>query len=261
MAEVVLGRQRSPEHETGRHMTLYLRAANVKDGRLDLSDVKEMNFTPAEQVVFALKPGDVLVTEGAGSLAAVGASAVWDGELGGVVCLQNTLLRLRPREGSDRRFLAWWCRHAYGSGLFASVAAGANIFHLSADRVRTLPTWIPTFRRQREIADFLDTETARIDALIEKKRRMSLLLDERFRAMVVEELFRAVPRWIRLGRLVHLLPGYAFPSVSFSIDESGVRLLRGINVGTGVIRWNEAVFLSTSFDVDVSRFFLSPATL
>ena len=78
-------------------MVRYLRAANVKDGSLDLSDVKEMDFNPAEQVTYALRPGDVLVTEGAGSLAAVGASAVWDGELDGIVCFQNTLLRLRAK--------------------------------------------------------------------------------------------------------------------------------------------------------------------
>ena len=33
LAEVTLGRQRSPEHEEGPFMTPYLRAANVKDGR------------------------------------------------------------------------------------------------------------------------------------------------------------------------------------------------------------------------------------
>lgn len=102
-------------------MVPYLRAANVKDGYLDLSDVKEMNFTPDEQRVFSLRPGDVLVSEGAGSLAAVGASAVWDGSLAGVVCFQNTLLRLRPMSAvTSSRFLAWWARHAYASGLFAS---------------------------------------------------------------------------------------------------------------------------------------------
>ena len=72
-------------------MVPYLRAANVKDGSLDLTDVKTMDFDLAEQAKYALKPGDMLVTEGAGSLAAVGASAVWSGEIDGVVCFQNTL--------------------------------------------------------------------------------------------------------------------------------------------------------------------------
>lgn len=160
-------------------MVHYLRAANVKDGELDLTDVMEMNFRPAEQRTFALEPGDVLVTEGSGSLSSVGASAVWNGELGGVVCFQNTLLRLRPRPSTDPRFLAWWCRYAFSDGLFASVATGANIFHVSADRVRSLRLRYVPLPRQRAIADYLDAETARIDALIAKKRRMIELLDER----------------------------------------------------------------------------------
>ncbi len=162
-------------------MVPYLRAANVKDGLLDLSDVKSMNFDPKEQERFALRPGDVLVTEGSGSLSAVGASAVWQGELSGVICFQNTLLRLRPRPSTDPRFLGWWCRYAFADGLFASIATGANIHHVSAERVRALPMVYSALPQQRAIADYLDTETARIDALITKKRRLIELLDERRR--------------------------------------------------------------------------------
>ena len=78
-------------------MVPYLRAANVKDGQLDLTDVKTMDFNPSEQRTFSLMPGDVLVSEGSGSLGTVGASAVWNAEIDGVVCFQNTLLRLRPK--------------------------------------------------------------------------------------------------------------------------------------------------------------------
>jgi len=166
-------------------MVPYLRAANVKDGTLDLTDIKEMNFSPSEQEVFSLRSGDVLVTEGSGSLSSVGASAVWSGEIEGRVCFQNTLLRLRPRPGTDPQFLAWWCRHAFADGTFAGVAMGANIFHVSAERVKGLAVRYIALAAQRGIADYLDTETARIDALIEKKRRMAELWEQRFRARQV----------------------------------------------------------------------------
>ncbi|MFF0793037.1 hypothetical protein [Streptomyces spiralis] len=161
-------------------MVPYLRAANVKDGVLELADVKSMNFTPAEQQIFSLRVGDVLVTEGSGSLRSVGASAVWRGEIDGVVCFQNTLLRMRPRVGiTDGRFLEWWARSAFGSGLFASVATGANIFHISAERVRALPIELPCLEEQRRIADFLDAETTRIDRLVELRTTTLALLTER----------------------------------------------------------------------------------
>ena len=177
---------RSPDRAEGPNMIPYLRAANIKDGSLDLSDVKSMDFNPAEQATYALRVGDVLVTEGAGSLAAVGASAVWSGEIEGVVCFQNTLLRLRPRGDTDARFLTWWARHAYGSGLLASVAQGANIYHLGADNMRILPASVPEPSTQRAIADYLDAEISAMDDLLAKKRRLVELLQEQIDSAIME---------------------------------------------------------------------------
>ncbi|MFJ3625455.1 restriction endonuclease subunit S [Streptomyces albidoflavus] len=158
----------------------YLRAANVLDGRLDLGDVQQMSFTPVELRFYSLRPGDVLVTEGSGSINSVGASAVWQGEIDDpIVCFQNTLLRLRPREGLDGRFLAWWARAAFASKQFASIASGASIYHLSADRVRSLPIRFPSLDQQAEIATFLEGETQRIERLIKLRRHQQELLIER----------------------------------------------------------------------------------
>jgi type I restriction enzyme S subunit len=183
-AEVTLGRQRSPENADGPHMRPYLRAANVKDGALDISSVLSMNFTLKEQAVFALAPGDVLVTEGSGSVGSVGATSVWRGEIDDVVCFQNTLLRLRPRDGTDPRFLGWWARAAHGSGLFASIASGANIYHISAERVRALPIGLPPIEEQRRISDFLEAETSQISRLVELRMMQSSLLGERWQAQL-----------------------------------------------------------------------------
>jgi type I restriction enzyme S subunit len=167
-------------------MVRYLRSANVKDGTLDLTDVQSMNFTPAEQRIFALRPGDVLVSEGSGSLSSVGASAVWRGELDEMVCFQNTLLRLRPRAGVDGRYLEWWARSAFGSGVFASIASGANIYHLSAERVRALPISVPPMEEQRRIADFLDAETARISRLMFLRNDQITRIEERYLSAISE---------------------------------------------------------------------------
>ncbi|MER7208867.1 restriction endonuclease subunit S [Streptosporangium sp. NPDC000239] len=190
VAEVALGRQRAPQHADGPHMVPYLRAANVKDGELALDDVMSMNFTPQEQKTFSLIPGDVLVTEGSGSLSSVGAAAVWAGEIGGAVCFQNTLLRLRPRQGvTDGRFLGWWARSAFGSGLFASIATGANIYHVSAERVRSLPVELPSLEEQRRIADFLDDKVAQIEKIQKVRRESRALIVER-RIVLVDALVR-----------------------------------------------------------------------
>lgn len=134
-------------------------------------------------------------------------------------------------------------------------------FDIGWEQLRDVPILLPRLRVQREIAEFLDAETARIDALIEKKRRMVRLLRERLRGMVMSELFGVRAPWIRVGRLVDLLPGFAFSSDLFSTDASGVRLLRGINVAPGRTRWDETVYLEPSRVREVQRFALTVGDL
>lgn len=176
-AEIRLGRQRAPQYEEGEHLVPYLRSANITDGAVSIDDVKTMNFTPAEQVIFGLRDGDVLVTEGSGSRDTVGASAVWHAELDGTVCFQNTLLRMRPRPGvTEGRFVAWWARHAHASGQMAAVATGANILHLGSDGLRSLELNVPPIDEQRRIADFLDDQVSRIDHIVTARQASLRLL-------------------------------------------------------------------------------------
>lgn len=184
MAEITLGRQRSPQHDSGPFMVRYLRAANVKDGRLALDDVKEMNFSPAEQGRFALKYGDVLVTEGAGSLEAVGASAVWRDDLHGTVCFQNTLLRLRPSSLVTADFLGWWCRYAYHARLFADLAGGANIYHLGANGLKTIRCHIPSIEDQGRIVTELEHLFGVNERVIAALGLQISLLGERRQALI-----------------------------------------------------------------------------
>jgi type I restriction enzyme, S subunit len=51
---------------------------------------------------------------------------------------------------------------------------------------------LPTLIEQRKIADFLDRETAKIDALISEKERLLKLLDERRQALITEAVTRGL---------------------------------------------------------------------
>jgi type I restriction enzyme S subunit len=100
----------------------------------------------------------------------------------------------------------WWARHAFGSGLFASIADGANIYHLGADGVPTLPAAMPDARTQRATADYLDAETARIDRLICARRETATLLEQRRRAAIDNALLCADAPGRRI-RVKHLILG------------------------------------------------------
>ena len=137
VVEITNGRLRNPLNAVGPHMTRYMRTANVQDGRLKFDEPMYMNFTPSEQARYALRSGDVLVTEGSGSRASIGASCRWDGEIPGVVCFQNHLLRLRPLAGStlSPEFVYEWALWSHRTGRFAEIATGTNILSLGVEHV------------------------------------------------------------------------------------------------------------------------------
>ncbi len=72
---------------------------------------------------------------------------------------------------------------------------------------------IPTvdLGEQKAIADFLDRETARIDALIEKKERLATLLEERERAELLEAFQGLDAKFWRLRHIGKLRNGAGFP--------------------------------------------------
>jgi type I restriction enzyme S subunit len=168
--EIRMGRQRSPKNATGPNMVRYLRAANVKDGELLLGDVKKMNFSPDEQATFGLEPGDVLVTEGCGSRAEVGASARWASEIDGMVCFQNTLLRMRRVRGvTSSGFAEVIARYFYSSGKWADEASGTSIFHIGAKRAEAILIDLPPLAEQRSIVDLagsFDDQVAALEAQV-----------------------------------------------------------------------------------------------
>lgn len=211
-----MGRQRSPRHAEGEHVIPYLRAANVKDGALVLDDVLTMNFTPAEQTKYQLREGDVLVTEGCGSLSQIGASARWSGEIAGPVAFQNTLLRLRAIDGvSDPAFVYQWARWAFASGIFAETASGSNIFHIGAKRADGLPFPDLAVEEQREIADVLSAVDAAVEAL-----HVESVATVRTRDAYLEDVFRSSPL-VELRSFASFANGTTFPR-RYQGDQEGM---------------------------------------
>jgi restriction endonuclease S subunit len=159
------GVRRTPDRAIGPFMTPYLRSANVGYGTLDLSDVLEMNYDPAERKKFSLQYGDVVVSEGSASANAVGMPAMWRNELPAPVCTQMTLLRLRALEGvCIPEFVFHWSMWAYESRAFLDVAGGTNIKHISAKRAKGMAVRLPSLDRQREMSAELDAMESALEA-------------------------------------------------------------------------------------------------
>lgn len=78
-------------------------------------------------------------------------------------------------------------------GPLASVATGANIHHLSADRIRSLPMAHVPLTVQRAIADHFNAEIGRIESMIDIERRIRDLVASRRQALIAAAVTGEIP--------------------------------------------------------------------
>jgi type I restriction enzyme S subunit len=129
-------------------MRPYLRVANVLEDRIDVSDVKRMNFTPPEFEKYQLKSGDILLNEGQ-SADLVGRSAIYRGEIDGC-CFQKTLLRFRASERLIPEYAQIVFLHYLHSKRFRRAAPiTTNMAHLTLERLLPMEFPLPPREEQK----------------------------------------------------------------------------------------------------------------
>lgn len=162
LAEVRLGRQRSPKNHSGDQMRPYLRAANVSWEGLLLEDVKEMNFTDRETEIYRLQAGDIVLSEASGSAGEVGKPAIWSNEIEDC-CFQNTLIRVRPGDNIYPSFLLYFLRSEALSGSFRKDTRGVGIHHLGASKLAAWKIPVPSLQEQIRTVEVLEEKISRLD--------------------------------------------------------------------------------------------------
>ena len=161
---VQLGRQRAPHFHHGPNMRPYLRVQNVYEARLDLSDVKEMEFSDEDFQKFRLYPGDILLNEGQ-SYELVGRPAIYRGEVPGA-CFQNTLVRFQSGNQTTADYALIVFRAFMHLGRFSRKSQQTtNIAHLGAGRFSKMAFPLPPLKEQRHIIAKVDELMAICDKL------------------------------------------------------------------------------------------------
>ena len=183
---VQLGRQRSPKNRSDKYPTKYIRAANLTETGLDLSDVMDMDFHPKELETYRLEAGDILLSEASGSPDQVGKPVIWRGEIENC-CFQNTVIRLRPH-GIPSEYPFTVFRHYYVNKLFAKVSAGVGINHLSAAKFSALPFPLAPLDEQAKIASEVE-ELLSVIAVSERQIQFNLTRATRLRQSILKRAF------------------------------------------------------------------------
>lgn len=103
------------------------------------------------------------------------------------------LIRFRPRESTDPRFLYYTTQSQTFQEQIAAEAVVSTIANFNADRYANVAIPLPAIEDQRTIADFLDDQIARIDNIIASRRRQRELVDEAAATTVRDGVAGALP--------------------------------------------------------------------
>ena len=163
--------------------------------------------------------------------------------------VNQAILGVVPREGEVLRdYLRWWFE--FMQPYVPMLSSSNTQDNLSAERVRNMPVVLPVaVEEQHAIADFLDHETAKIDALVAKKEQLIELLQEKRSALITRAVTRGldptvpmkdsgvhwlgqVPaHWgvVPLKRTIDYVEGPGIMATDFQLE--GVPLLRISGIG------------------------------
>ena len=186
---IVLGKMLQPRPERPSDISVpYLKALNVQWGKVVFDSLPEMWASGNEVEQLNLKINDLLVCEGG----EVGRSAMVTEVLPENCIFQNALHRVRPSERGNTRYLYYCLKVASEAGWFDVICNRATIAHFTVEKFRELKIHLPLNDQQEVIANYLDRETAHIDALIAEKERMLALLEEKRAALISQAVTRGL---------------------------------------------------------------------
>lgn len=150
--------------------------------------------TEAEIKRFGLRAGDVIITKDSEDRHDIGVPAYVRNTADDLVCGYHlTILRAFPKKCRGD-FLFWALQSKAVQEEFAVEASGITRYGLGQEGIKGLSLHLPDLATQKQIAYFLDTETARIDLLIEKKKRLIETLQKKRSSAISHAVTKGILR-------------------------------------------------------------------
>lgn len=170
---------------------MFIRSQNVHFEGLRLDDVVFIDDdTDGAMASTRVRPGDVLLNITGASLGRV---TIAPANIGRANVNQHVCI-VRPSGKVVPRFVMWCLQSQVIQERIIELQVGGNRDGLTFEQVGDFEIPHPSLANQRAIADFLDPEMDRIDALVAKKRRLIELLDEQKAGIASEALLSGPPK-------------------------------------------------------------------
>lgn len=155
----------------------YFCAKDVHFSGIDSSDLKKMWFSEKEKIQFAVEKGDLLVVEGG---AGAGGAAIFNEE--GSYYIQNSIHRIRAKNGHDNNFLYYWLFALVNRKYIDFACNKATIPHFTGDKLKEMPFPVMPLEEERQICHYLNEKLQSFETIIRNiKREIDLLVEYRAR--------------------------------------------------------------------------------
>jgi type I restriction enzyme S subunit len=140
----------------------FLATPNIKTREIDFAEVNRVTrFRFDESPDLKLQVGDVLLAKDGNTLGITNVVS----HLPEPATVNGSIAVVRPY-AVEPQFLRYWLASGYIQGQINALKDGMGVPHLFQRDINRLPVLCPPADEQRRIADFLDTETTRLDALL-----------------------------------------------------------------------------------------------
>jgi type I restriction enzyme S subunit len=158
----------------------YMRVANIQDGYLDLSEIKEIQISKKDVSRYLLRHGDILLTEG-GDPDKLGRGAVWRNEV--EPCIhQNHIFCVRPDKNmADPFFLSSLIGSERGKRYFLRAAKQTTgIATINKTQLKAFPALLPPIKIQKKYAELVYS----IERLKQTRQKETVEIENLFNSLL-----------------------------------------------------------------------------
>lgn len=190
-------------------------------------------------------------------------------------CIHDGWVAFSDFKKIDKEFLYYFLTSPLAKIQFEQQVDGGVVKNLNIDKIGDTVILLPSLIDQNKVIAHLDSLTSETNSLLSK----TITSIEEYKKLKQAVITQAVTKGVRgeremkdsgvewigeipkewavspMKHFIDILPGYAFSSDDFCIEE-GIPLLRGINVGVNEIRWDETVRWNHSISKQLESFFL-----
>ena len=171
-AKIILGKMLSNEPK---NKFKYICAKDVHYGKIETTNLKEMNFSEEERKLYKVNKGDMLIVEGG---AGAGGCAIMKEDKENIY-IQNSIMIIRGADNLLNDYICFYMQSINEKGYIEYICNKATIPHFTKEKVGAVTIPLPPLKEQIEIVEYINIGVNPINMLIQNYLHQISLLQER----------------------------------------------------------------------------------